>query len=87
MRLHCHAQVQYTRIEKVCGEFQEEQVESLIGFDPTKKEDVEFVHRLLDEYLNYLCVRVNEARAKGLTKLEPLYEDNGFDISDIADTH
>lgn len=42
--MHAHAQIQY----------QDGQVESLVGFNPADEDDVKFIHNLLDEYLEYL---------------------------------
>ncbi len=84
-KLHCHVQIEYTGMMPVCGELQEMQVETLAGFDPT--EDREYVHAMLDEYLNYLERRMNEAKKNGLTNFKPKYEDNWFKVFDEADTH
>ena len=84
-KLHCHVQIEYTKTEKVCGEMLEHQVETLTGFDPVK--DREFIHLLLNEYLDYLVLRMNEARDQGLDSFAPKYEDNWFRVFDYADTH
>lgn len=88
-RLHCHAQIEYTKEGKLCGcdEVVEHQVETLTGFDPRLPKDREFIHLLLDEYLEYLSMRMNEADDKGLTSFQPKYADNWFKVFDVADTH
>ena len=50
MSKHCHAQIEYLNEEKVS-------VESLVGFNPLAKDDREFVHALLDEFLDHLASR------------------------------
>lgn len=87
MGLHCHAQIEYTAVTKVCDEFQNDQVETLTGFNPTVESDRKFLHLLLDEYLDYLAIRFNEAKSQGQESFEPLYEENGFKVFDCADTH
>jgi hypothetical protein len=88
-RLHCHAQIEYTALGKQYGfdEVVENQVETLTGFDPRTIKDREFIHSLLDEYLDYLSRRMDDANEKGLTIFEPKYEDNWFKVFDNADTH
>jgi hypothetical protein len=65
-RLHCHAQIEYTALGKQYGfgEVVENQVETLTGFDPRVAKDREFIHLLLDEYLDYLSTRVNNPKLK-----------------------
>jgi hypothetical protein len=70
---HAHVQIEYTGDKG--------QVESLVGFNPTRKKDRKFVHDLLDEYLDYVVGRLKSSDGN----LEPLNESNGFRIFDNVD--
>ena len=70
---HAHVQIEYTR---AC-----DQVESLVGFNPTDLEDRKFVHTLLDEYLDYLSKRVGDGEEGERN------EANHFRVSDWLDKH
>jgi len=74
--MHGHIQISY------------ENAESLEGFDPRKKEDIEFAHKLLDEYLEKLGEAMTKAEAAGLKEgREPTTDsDAGFCLSPFTGT-
>ena len=72
--LHCHVQLEYCAPgTDYAG------VETLMGFDPMKNR--EFVHKLLDEYLDLWVKRISEN--PGATTLD--FKENGFQIFSHAD--
>jgi len=75
--MHGHIQISY------------ENAESLEGFDPRKKEDIEFAHKLLDEYLEKLGEAMTKAEAAGLKEgREPTTDsDAGFHVWPWFDSH
>lgn len=79
--MHAHVQIEYTNDNG-------DQVESLVGFDPTSKNDREFVHSLLDEYLDYLAKRfkrVLDGKESGIPGEGGRYDMNHFEVSDQID--
>lgn len=75
--MHGHIQISYNGVE------------DLSGFDPRKKDDVEFAHKLLDEYLVKLGEAMSAAESNGLKEgREPtLDSDAGFHVWPWFDTH
>lgn len=77
--MHCHVQISYT------------DAESLSGFDPRKKEDREFCHASLDEYLDVMAKLIqkleDEGKKEGRENAEHPSEDDGFHIWPSLDSH
>jgi len=69
MGKHAHAQIEYTK--------NGDQVESLVGFNPTAQEDRKFVHELLDEFLDYIEDRFRNGQDGVKAKT------NHFEVGDL----
>lgn len=89
-RWHAHAQLEYCKP----GESKHAEIETLTGFDPRVEADRTFIHKLLDEYLNVVSMRLTaietapEEIAYALDAHgEYSFKENGFQIFSSIDRH
>lgn len=78
-KLHAHFQIMYNRLSD------NQNVESLVGFDPRVEKSKKFIHACLDEYLEFLGAFMTKCEAEGIHTIKLDDRDYAFHIINYLD--